>query len=278
MTNELSGQSIPCAPSALVPQGPGVQLGYQGCAIAGTQVDSTSVQGETYLQTQYNYSRSNLWRNFAVVIAFGILYILVTVYASETISFTSSGGGALVFKKPKKVKRQPHVDTNDEEKARQSENTGGLPVHQTKTQDEVLAELGGCGSNCTWLEVTYTVSVPGGNKRLLNDVCGYAKPGVMVALMGASGAGKTTLLNTLSQRQKVGVITGAMLVDGRPLNADFQRSIEFVEQMDLHDETATVREAIEFSAILRQKRTVPRHEKIEYVNNIIDLLELVIRD
>jgi ABC-type dipeptide/oligopeptide/nickel transport system ATPase subunit len=45
----------------------------------------------------------------------------------------------------------------------------------------------------------------------------------VVALMGASGAGKTTLLNTLSQRQKVGVVSGDMLVDGRPLDTEFQR-------------------------------------------------------
>jgi ABC-type multidrug transport system permease subunit/ABC-type multidrug transport system ATPase subunit len=44
--------------------------------------------------------------------------------------------------------------------------------------------------------------------------------------------------------------------------------------MDLHDGTATIREALEFSALLRQDRTVPRKEKIEYVDKIIDLLEL----
>jgi len=57
----------------------------------------------------------------------------------------------------------------------------------------------------------------------------------MIALMGASGAGKSTLLNTLSQRQKTGVVKGDMLVDGRPLNAEFQRGTGFCEQMDLHD-------------------------------------------
>jgi ATP-binding cassette subfamily G (WHITE) protein 2 (SNQ2) len=44
--------------------------------------------------------------------------------------------------------------------------------------------------------------------------------------------------------------------------------------MDLHDGTATIREALEFSAILRQDRNVPRQEKIDYVDKIIDLLEL----
>ncbi len=72
----------------------------------------------------------------------------------------------------------------------------------------------------------------------------------------------------------MGVVQGEMLVDGRPLGADFQRGTGFCEQMDLHDGTQTVREAIEFSAILRQEPTVPRQEKIAYVDTIIDLLEL----
>jgi ATP-binding cassette subfamily G (WHITE) protein 2 (SNQ2) len=92
--------------------------------------------------------------------------------------------------------------------------------------------------------------------------------------MGASGAGKTTLLNTLSQRQSVGVVTGEMLVDGRELGSDFQRNTGFCLQGDLHDRAQTVREAIEFSAILRQDAATPRSEKIAYVDKVIDLLEL----
>jgi ATP-binding cassette subfamily G (WHITE) protein 2 (SNQ2) len=34
--------------------------------------------------------------------------------------------------------------------------------------------------------------------------------------------------------------------------------------MDLHDNTATIREAFEFSAILRQPRDVSRQEKLDY--------------
>jgi ATP-binding cassette subfamily G (WHITE) protein 2 (SNQ2) len=65
--------------------------------------------------------------------------------------------------------------------------------------------------------VEYTVPYQGGERKILNKVNGYAKPGVMVALVGASGAGKTTLLNTLSQRQSTGVVSGEMLVDGKDL-------------------------------------------------------------
>ena len=34
-------------------------------------------------------------------------------------------------------------------------------------------------------------------KKILHNVTGYAKPGEMVAIMGASGSGKTSLLNIL---------------------------------------------------------------------------------
>lgn len=126
----------------------------------------------------------------------------------------------------------------------------------------------------TWKDVEYTVPYQGGERKLLNKVNGYAKPGVMIALVGASGAGKSTLLNTLSQRQTTGVVSGEMFVDGKDLGKAFQRGTGFCEQMDLHDGTATIREALEFSAILRQDSKIPRQEKLDYVNKIIDLLEL----
>ena len=96
----------------------------------------------------------------------------------------------------------------------------------------------------------------------------------MVALMGASGAGKTTLLNTLSQRMPFGTIGGNMLVDGREPGIEFKRGTGFVEQNYIHEEFATVRETLEFSAFLRQNRNLSKEDKQEYVEQIIDLLEL----
>jgi ATP-binding cassette subfamily G (WHITE) protein 2 (SNQ2) len=44
--------------------------------------------------------------------------------------------------------------------------------------------------------------------------------------------------------------------------------------MDVHESTATVREALQFSARLRQPKEIPLQEKYDYVEKIIDLLEM----
>jgi ABC-type multidrug transport system permease subunit/ABC-type lipoprotein export system ATPase subunit len=119
------------------------------------------------------------------------------------------------------------------------------------------------------------VEAEGSKKQLLDHVQGWVSPGTLMALVGSSGAGKTTLLNTLAQRNNtIGYITGDMLVDGQPLGLSFARGTGFVEQQDLHDETATIREAFEFSALLRQSASTPRQEKLDYVNKVLELLEL----
>ena len=40
----------------------------------------------------------------------------------------------------------------------------------------------------------------GKHKQILHNLTGYAKPGQMLSIMGASGCGKTSLLNVLGQR------------------------------------------------------------------------------
>lgn len=72
----------------------------------------------------------------------------------------------------------------------------------------------------------------------------------------------------------MGVISGGMLVDGRERDMSFQRKTGYVQQQDLHLSTSTVREALNFSALLRQPAKVPRKEKLEYVNEVIKLLDM----
>lgn len=89
---------------------------------------------------------------------------------------------------------------------------------------------------------------------------------------GVSGAGKTTLLDVLAKRVTMGVISGEMLVQGEQRDSSFQRKTGYVQQQDLHLHTSTVREALNFSALLRQPAHYTREEKLAYVDTVIELL------
>ncbi|KAF8888618.1 pleiotropic drug resistance ABC transporter [Infundibulicybe gibba] len=126
----------------------------------------------------------------------------------------------------------------------------------------------------SWQHIHYTVPVPGGERQLLDDVSGYVAPGRLTALMGESGAGKTTLLNVLAQRVGTGVVSGDRFVNGQPLPYDFQAQSGYCQQMDTHVPTDTVREALLFSAKMRQPESVPLAEKEAYVDTCLKMCGL----
>lgn len=72
----------------------------------------------------------------------------------------------------------------------------------------------------------------------------------------------------------MGVVSGETLANGTPTDASFAHKIGYVQQQDLHLDTMTVREALEFSAILRQPANVPRDEKIAYTGEVIEMLDM----
>jgi ABC-type multidrug transport system ATPase subunit len=113
-----------------------------------------------------------------------------------------------------------------------------------------------------------------GKRTLLKDVYGYAKPGMMVALMGGSGAGKTTLLDVLAGKKTGGDIINDALVNGKLRDKSFNRIAGYVEQFDSHDESATVREAVEFSAMLRLSSNILYEDKMVRVDQVIRSLRL----
>ncbi|KAK2781853.1 hypothetical protein FQN53_000280 [Emmonsiellopsis sp. PD_33] len=283
LANEFSDRIMECSPEHLVPRGPDIDPKYQGCSLPGSELGSNSVSGAKYIETSFDFSRVNMWRNFGIIIAFIIAYVAITAIATELFPFVSGGGGALVFKRSSRSKSAAKAEQKprpQDEEAGKTEQIGGASVPTTRRSSATAANhnpLSGLATTdriFTWNDVEYTVPYGNSERKLLNRVSGYVKPGSMIALMGASGSGKTTLLNTLAQRQRIGVVGGDMLVDGRSLPPDFQRGTGFVEQMDIHDMTATIREALEFSAILRQDRNIPRKEKIDYVDQVISMLEL----
>jgi hypothetical protein len=68
--------------------------------------------------------------------------------------------------------------------------TAATAVSSNQSAVTVSPSVGGCVS---WHNLCYTVTTPEGDqKKLLDNVLGFAKPGMLVSLMGASGSGKTS--------------------------------------------------------------------------------------
>lgn len=67
-------------------------------------------------------------------------------------------------------------------------------------------------------------------------------------------------------------IRGDFLASGKQRDPSFQRQTGYVQQLDLHLSTTTVREALRFSAYLRQPKRVPKAEKWKHVENVIQVL------
>lgn len=54
----------------------------------------------------------------------------------------------------------------------------------------------------------------------------------------------------------------------------FARKVAYAQQADIHLPTSTVREALEFSAILRQSELYTPEERLAYVSDVIELLDM----
>ncbi|GAB9477904.1 hypothetical protein Gpo141_00015092, partial [Globisporangium polare] len=110
---------------------------------------------------------------------------------------------------------------------------------------------------------------------LLKGISGYALPGTITALMGSSGAGKTTLMDVIAGRKTGGKVQGQISLNGFEANdLAIRRSTGYCEQMDIHSNASTIREALTFSAFLRQDSSVSASDKFETVNECLDLLDM----
>ncbi|KAL5049175.1 hypothetical protein BDW71DRAFT_217786 [Aspergillus fruticulosus] len=260
MANEFTGLELQCVEPNYIPYGPSYSDSAspnRGCSVPGS--DGDVISGAAYIREQYSYSSGHIWRSFGVIVGFWAFFIFLTAVGFEKLN-SQGGSSVLLYKRgsnPGGQKERPAAAAN---------------------KDMALAHSGK-QSTFTWNRLDYHVPFHGQKKQLLDQVFGFVKPGNLVALMGCSGAGKTTLLDVLAQRKDSGEVRGSILIDGRPQGISFQRLTGYCEQMDVHEGTSTVREALIFSAFLRQPSTVSEEEKLAYVDHIIDLLELYdIRD
>ncbi|KDQ32534.1 hypothetical protein PLEOSDRAFT_153783 [Pleurotus ostreatus PC15] len=287
MVNEFQTLDGQC--SNLVPSG----MGYDGvpvdnrvCTAVGSVAGRLTVDGNAFVRISFGYNYGHLWRNFGILLAFTIGFILALLVFTEIQTTTARASGDVVlFKSGSELAMLKEAEAtigDDEEKdtpasrdrAATVPGESGHPqrTDEGKTLSHTQPKMADIFS---WSHVRYTIPIGNHEHRiLLDDVSGYVVPGKLTALMGASGAGKTTLLNVLAQRTDTGVVSGDRYVNGQSLPHDFQAQTGYCQQMDTHVPTTTVREALRFSARLRQPASVSTADKDEYADKCLKMCGL----
>ncbi|OCF57190.1 hypothetical protein L486_04646 [Kwoniella mangroviensis CBS 10435] len=258
MSNEFRTRTLTCSATDLVPHGPSyTDITYQGCTIPGATEGDADVSGSTFIGLKYGFTSGHIWRNIGILWAMYAIYAIMVVLGNTIMVRDSGSASSKLYKRGAVI--QPLQTTHSE--------ADSFTADEAKEQVQKRSVF-------TFKNVCYTVQVGGKERRLLDNVTGIVEPGRLTALMGASGAGKTTLLNTIAGRQTTGKVEGYMLLDGKPLGPTFSRCAGFAQQGDVHEPYSTVRECLQFSAVLRQAGQYTRQEKLAYAEEVLDLLEL----
>lgn len=194
MANEFFNLKIQCEPPYIVPEGPNAVPSHQSCAIQGSTPDDLVVQGADYIKVAYGYTRSHLWRNFGIIIAFFVLFVALTMLGMELQKPNKGGSSVTTFKRsevPKAVEDavKSNEPLEDEESGKNNWPTPDMKDEDSNNTKKNVPEIAEGTSIFTWQNVNYTIPYKGEQKRLLQNVEGYVKPGRLTALMGASGAG-----------------------------------------------------------------------------------------
>ncbi|KAI0188150.1 ABC-2 type transporter-domain-containing protein [Xylaria flabelliformis] len=277
MINEIANRTFAC--SNIIPAGPTYsENGMSGkvCSAIGAAPGESFVQGSAYLRLKYNYEQWHLWRNLPILLSMMIVFCIIHLIAAEYIPAQRSKGEVLVFQRRSKKKHSviENIETGSQRVFSQDDSVPA-DEHDRSVSSSVPENLSRKGSKVFhWHNLDYVIKTKSGSREILKDVSGWVKPGSITALMGVTGAGKTSLLDVLARRITVGKATGSVYINGKLRDASFQRRMGYVQQDDIHLASSTVREALEFSALLRQPRTSSRREKLAYVDNVLDVLDM----
>ncbi|KAI5579409.1 hypothetical protein BDE02_08G087600 [Populus trichocarpa] len=247
----------------------------------GKVVSANATIGQRILESRgLNFHSYFYWISVGALIGFTVLF---NVGFTLALTFLKSPGKTRAIISYEKYNRlQGKID-------------GGVCVGKNKTPTSACSKSS-TGPNkgrlvlpfelftFTFKDVQYYVDTPLEMRKrgflpkrlqLLSDITGAFRPGILTALMGASGAGKTTLMDVLSGRKTLGTIEGEIRIAGYLKVQDtFARISGYCEQTDIHSPQITVEESLVYSAWLRLPPEIPAEKKFEFVNEVLETIEL----
>ncbi|KAJ6942433.1 ABC transporter G family member 29-like [Populus alba x Populus x berolinensis] len=268
--------------------------------------DNATRLGAAVLDSFGVYTDKNwYWIGTAAILGFAVLFNVLFTFALEYFSppgkpqaiiseeTTKKGTTSKKGSLPQSLASSDGNNTSEMELLRMSSPSN--PSGPIKNSDSTLEAANGVAPkrgmvlpftplSMSFEDVNYFVDMPPEMKeqgvpedrlQLLQEVTGAFRPGVLTALMGVSGAGKTTLMDVLAGRKTGGYVDGDIRISGFPKKQEtFARISGYCEQNDIHSPQVTVKESLIYSAFLRLPKEVDKQEKMNFVDEVAELVEL----
>lgn len=182
MLNEFAGRDFTC--SNYVPSGAGYDDALptsRACSSQGSVPGQDFVSGTVYLNIAYGYEPSHRWRNWGAMIAFAVLYLVLHLVATEYVASERSKGEVLVYlrKAMKHLKKVPSdIESGSVTPTKNQVDDSSTSGVQVEKQTSIFH----------WRNACYEVKMKGENRRILDQVDGWVKPGTLTALMVTDSA------------------------------------------------------------------------------------------
>ena len=128
-----------------------------------------------------NYG-TNPHRNFGILVAFIIFFMIAYLIAVEKVVFEHSKGEVLVFKRGHKMNRPEKGRADEESRGQEKGLTSSLPPDDEKPRDRIL-QIHQQKAVFHWNDVCWEIQIKGRRRVILDHVSGWVKPGTLTALM-----------------------------------------------------------------------------------------------
>ncbi|KAH9724094.1 ABC transporter G family member 37 [Citrus sinensis] len=240
---------------------------------------NTTAGMQTLESRGLNFDSSFYWISIGALIGFTILFNAVFILALTFLKPPGKSRTLISYEKYLELQDQKDCVGSDRDR---SPTDAPLKAATEPKRGKMILPFEPL--TVTFEDLRYYVDIPSAMRKngfnqtrlqLLSDISGTFRPGILTALMGVSGAGKTTLMDVLSGRKTGGIIEGDIRIGGYPkVQHTFARISGYCEQNDIHSPNITVEESIVFSAWLRLSTQIDSKTKAEFVNEVLQTIEL----